>query len=371
MRSLFIHDPADLDATIPGGVQLCTHEFLSIVRAASIEVGLMSVTVSQAPTWRLRRKLGLGAYLFYSPEEARTRLTREISALQPTHIFLNRSELIRLAPLAAKLSPTSKIVVMSHGNQSGDDLYEISGPGGRRTSGLARWTSTWRIGLDLVTESTFRHHHLDGICVMSEEEEMLERWLGAKRIVVLPRIIRPRPVDWKPSPRRVGFVGTLNHTPNRVALELICSQLQTKVPAGFELRLAGGPEEAGRALAKKYAFITYVGRPDEEALRSEVASWSLFLNPIFWLSRGASMKLGQSLSWAVPSLTTRAGARGYQLSPDQTFMTDDTAEDFTARLITLISDRDALDTLRTKLLQSGPHWPDATSIAQRLQSALG
>lgn len=370
MRSLFIHDPADLDAPIPGGVQLCSREFLEIVRTASAETVLLPVTITRAPLWRLRRKLALGSYLFYRPDEIRAELEREIARQRPSHIFINRTELMRLAPLAAELAPAAKIVIMSHGNQSGDDLYEAAGPDGRRRKGPARLLAAWRLGGDIVAESRLRHGPVHAVCVMSEEEAVLERWLGTAKTIVLPRIIRSHLLDWRPVRGRIGFVGTLDHTPNRIALEKLCDRLAQLGAPRIDLRLAGGPESLGRDLASRYSFITYLGRPDNETIRNEAATWSLFLNPIFWLSRGASMKLGQSLAWGIPALSTKAGARGYRLAPGQVFVTEDSADEFNAKLLALIEAPERLDAVRKHLMQAAETWPSASVLADELKEKL-
>lgn len=370
MRSLFVYDPHDLEAPVPGGVQLCSREFLEIVRAASDKVELVPVAVTKAPLWRLCRLFCLGSYLFYRPKDAYSRLAKEVASVRPTHIFLNRSELIRIAPLAAELAPDAKIVIMSHGNQSGDDLYEVAGPRGRRNPGLKRMIATWQLGLDLTTESCYRHRYLDAVCVMSEEEETLERWLGAATTVILPRIIRPRPLDWKPVSGRVGFVGTLNHTPNRAALEELCGRIAFLGSAGLQLRLVGGPENIGRELAAKYQFVHYLGRLDDEAIRLEASTWSLFINPIFWLSRGASMKLSQSLSWAIPCLSTRSGARGYRIPPETIFKCEDSAGEFARELMVLIDRGDRLASVRKQLLLLADKWPDAVALGRELKHGL-
>lgn len=120
-------------------------------------------------------------------------IAQALGETQPTHVFLNRAELIRLAPVVKRVRPQAKVVVMSHGNQSGDDLYEICGPSGRKHFGLGRFKAMWQLGLDLATESSFRHRWIDAVCVMSSEEEILERWLGARKTVVLPRVIKLAP----------------------------------------------------------------------------------------------------------------------------------------------------------------------------------
>ena len=107
-------------------------------------------------------------------------------------------------------------------------------------------------------------------------------------------------------------MGTLDHTPNRVALEKVCAEIERQSVQGLELRLVGRPAVAGEAFAARYPFVRYLGVLDDRTLRCEAAGWSLFLNPIFWLSRGASMKLGQALAWGLPVLSTRSGARGYE-----------------------------------------------------------
>jgi glycosyltransferase involved in cell wall biosynthesis len=370
MRALFIHDPHDLDALIPGGVQICTRDFLEVVTEASSAVELFPVHVSRNLWWRIRRRAGLGSYLLYRPSDVCRSLQEAFEKFHPTHVFLNRTELLRLAPLVRELSGNAKVVILSHGNQSGDDLYEVSGPGGRRRDGLAHLVATWKLGSDLITESSFRHQWIDVVCVMSGEEEILERWLGAKSTVVIPRLVRSALLEWHPTPMRVGFVGTLDHTPNRTAISYILNELMAFSDDDFEFRLVGGPLSVGEAFAEQYPFVSYLGMLSNEELRAEVSSWSLFLNPIFWLSRGASMKLGQAIAWGLPSLSTRSGVRGYQLLPGQVIVSSDTVTAFVSEMQALLSDLPRLQALRNSLLhlQSDEH--SLRSLGMKLRSML-
>ncbi|MBP6506842.1 MAG: glycosyltransferase [Opitutaceae bacterium] len=370
MKSVFIHDPADLQAAIPGGVQLCSQDFLQIVQAASMETRLLAVNVTRAPSWRLRRQFGLGAYLFYRPSEARAAFMALAAGFNPTHLFLNRAELIRLAPLAAKIFPDAQIVVMSHGNQSGDDLYEVAGPGGRRASGLSNLGATWRIGLNLAFESHYRHRYLHGVCAMSEEEAVLERWLGARRVLVLPRVFACNPLPCVPVPGRLGYVGTLDHTPNRLALEAVCEELQRQKVNGLELHLAGGPAHIAEALAFRFPFVRPLGRIDDATLQKEAATWSLFINPIFWLSRGASMKLALALGWGLPVITSRSGARGYEWHDGSPSLTEDNAEAFVRQTIGLLNSSTQLAELRAACARAANSSPRIPELAQRLQTTF-
>jgi hypothetical protein len=274
MKALFVHDAADLDAPIPGGVQLCSREFLAIVTAAAANIQTLAISNSRATALRLRRRLKLGSYLGYDVRALRPALAGALREIGPTHVFLNRSELIRLAPVVKQLSPATQVVVLSHGNQSGDDLYEIAGPAGRRSNRPSRLAATWQLGQDLATEAWHRHRCIDAVAVMSSEEAVLERWLGSRRTVVLPRLISSDPLPWQPRPDRCGYVGTLDHTPNRVALERVCSELDTAGAAPLELRVVGSPAIRGEAIARRFPFVKYLGRLGDDALRAEASTWS-------------------------------------------------------------------------------------------------
>ena len=68
----------------------------------------------------------------------------------------------------------------------------------------------------------------------------------------------------------------------------------------------------GKLLEKKYSQVTYLGELSNDNLETEVATWALLLNPVWWYSTGASTKLAKAISWGVPIVTTTAGMRGYK-----------------------------------------------------------
>jgi len=370
MKSLFVHNPCDLHAEATGGVQLCSREFLEIVQAASSATKLATVAVSRNLIFRVRRRFGLGSYLLFHPRECEPALSQAMNEFQPTHVFLNKAELMRLAPMIKRLRPQAVIVVMSHGNQSGDDLYEISGPAGRKTRGLPHAQAVWQLGLDLRAEAYYRHRWIDAVCVMSSEEQVLERWLGTKRTIVLPRVIHPDPLKWTPVAGRIGYVGTLDHTPNKVALEKICEEFKRQRIQGLEIRLVGRPVMPGEALASQYPFVKYLGPLDAGSLKKEASGWSLFLNPIFWLSRGASMKLGQALAWGLPVLSTRSGTRGYQLDGGQLPVTEDDPVEFVGTVARILQTPGELERIQAQAARVVSCSPTAQSLGQLLAAQL-
>ena len=369
MNSLFIFNPLDMNSSPSGGVQLCSQEFLKLIETASEHIEYFEVNICRQILWRLRRKLRLGSYLFYNPEEFRARITQTIKLSPPTHIFINKSELIRFTPLIRELLSNAQIILMSHGNQSGDDLYELAGEEGARNEKISKLSATWQIGQDLVTESWYRHRYIDCVCVMSDEEAVLERWLGAKKTIVLYRTVSSDELLWQPVPDRVGFVGTLNHTPNRVALEKLCEEIANHYPLSIELRVVGQPVDFGQSLASRYSFVSYLGALSEDDLKREVATWNLFLNPIFWLSRGASMKLGKAISWGIPFITTSSGKRGYKLTTNF-LTTHDDAQVFVARMLELMSDHQNIIEAKKMVRDIQLSSPTPDNLASMISSSL-
>ena len=354
-----------MDAAVPAGVQACSREFLEVVKAASDTTVTFAVEWSRRRALRWRRKLHFGSYLDYDPASYSDELKRALAANNITHVFLNRAELLRFAPLVRNLAANVTVVVMSHGNQTGDDLYEVAGPGGRGST----LGSTWKLGLDLRTESYMRHRFVDAVCAMSEEEAVLERWLGTKRVFVIPRIVDFEFLDWNPVPGRAGFVGTLDHTPNRAALEQLLPLLDG-APDELEVELVGVPQTIGEKFQSRFRKVRYRGVLWGDKLTELAVGWSLFLNPIFWLPRGASMKLGGALGWGLPVLTTRSGRRGYRI-PDTCVITcRDDPRVFAEEVVRLLQDAHRCRAVRESLLNSTAEFPTARSVGRQLRREL-
>ncbi len=312
MKGLFIYNPSDLLSPIPGGVQICSKEFFKIIENTVDELVLFEVKFNQSLIFRLLYKLNLDNYLSYKPKNYREKLKNIISENNISHIFINKSELIRFSKTIKQMKGfiSPKIIIMSHGNESGDLLGDITSKQ-PRYNGFFRLTSIVKLGLTLFTESWYRRRYVDLVCTMSEEETAIEKWLGINNVYFIPRLINKELIsDRNPVKDRFGYVGTLNHTPNFTALNALFIAI-SDAKISPEIRLVGKPESIGHELAEKYNFITYLGALPENDLLNEMKSWSFFINPIFNYSRGASMKLAKAIEWELPVITTRAGKRGY------------------------------------------------------------
>jgi hypothetical protein len=372
MKAWFITSPSALEAKVPGGVQLCSQEFLAVVRAAFPQTEVVTIPHSQRMMDRFFRKTGTSPFRLFGFAEVIKNLDAQAGKTgRPDVVFLNTTETVRLAGWIKQMDPRIRTVLLSHGTQVGDDLYEIAGEKGRRNQGLRSAGATWKLGLDLRFESCRRRKDFDLVVVMSEEEAVLERWLGSPATFMVPRVICPNPLRSRPVPGRVGYVGTLDHTPNLAGLEMTLSMLQGTTAQALEIRVVGGPTKFGLRLAASHPRVSYLGAPQEEGLKQEAATWSLFINPIFWLSKGASMKLGKVLSWKIPFVSTRSGARGYALRGLEDWITRDDPAALTTALCRQIQSGEAGRLSFEKAWDaSRASWPDAQSLGAALRQTI-
>ena len=332
MNSLFLTNKNDLYSTISGGVQLCSQEYLEIVRLISTQVKIFDVKVARDLKYRIIRGSGLDYYHLYNVKLYKLQLVEIINKHNIDVVFINKAELIRFSKIIKNVyGEKVKIVLMSHGNETGDFLHELTHPNSNICL-LKLLKSKIRLGLNLHLESYFRHRYIDLVCAMSIEEEAIEKWLGAKNTYFFPRLICDNKINRIPIKGRIGFVGTLTHIPNKIALEQVCEILKNK-NFNTELRIVGSGLVEGREFSTKYKFVTYLGRLNDIDLKKEVTTWDCFLNPIFWYSKGASMKLAQAIGWNLPIVSTVAGARGYKFKNEFINFTSNNAESFVNKIL--------------------------------------
>jgi glycosyltransferase involved in cell wall biosynthesis len=129
---------------------------------------------------------------------------------------------------------------------------------------------------------------------------------------MVPRTINANFINLQPVAGRVGFMGDLSHWPNYFGINEVCKALNKFTVNGVEVRIVGAPERIGAALEQKYSFVKYTGYLNETELEKEIVTWSAFLNPVFYYSRGVSTKLAKAFGWGLPVITSSIGCRGYQ-----------------------------------------------------------
>lgn len=292
-------------APVSGGAQWCTREYRATLAAAGFR--LIDVTYGNRTSLAVRLRRQVQPQPFDHIDA--TAIAAEVASSATTHgarwCFLNNADAGSLTPTLRRAVPSLRLVFLSHGVELTDVVNNLRlGPD---TAPAVQRHPAW-LGQLLLAEIAQRQA-LDAVVCIAQPDLEVERWLGDRPRLFLPRQIPADDLPAAPISGRIGCVATLNHGPNRDGIERFAAEL-TAFPE-VELHLVGGPEEAGRALAAGFPAIRYAGPLDEAALRRAAATWRAFVNPIFCPARGASTKVATALGWGLPVLTTPDGARGY------------------------------------------------------------
>jgi hypothetical protein len=308
-KVLFISHEKYLQATSPeGGVKFCTDEYLALIKL-KFEITKVSVCYTKKWSYRLKKKLGLSAYDEYDPKGYYLLLKEYLESKDVNYVFLNLTNTSPFAEFIKKNWPHVKVILCSHGNESGDHLHSISFH--NNYQGILRTTAIFSLGKMLIKESFYRKY-IDVVLTVSDVEVGIEKWLGASRILMVPRYIEVKTLARKPVLGRVGFLADLSHEPNYFGIKEVCEALQKNNITNTTIHLVGGGKERGTILAEQYSFVKYIGYLNEEQLGDELSSWTFALNPVFYYSRGVSTKLGKALGMGLAVITTDKGMRGYE-----------------------------------------------------------
>lgn len=311
MKAIFLTNSVDFESPIPGGVQICSKEFYDIIKIR-FELIFFNIHITRKITYRLIRKLGIDFYHLYDVNEYKNRLIAVLKDNEVKCVFINKAEAIKFAPLIKSIRNDIKVIVLSHGNESGDFLGDIS-RGFYKFSTLKLLIKKIRLGLNIYVESYYRIRYVDVVLTMSETEKHIEYWLGSKEVILIPRVYYPEFLNFKFKEKKFGYVGTLDHTPNISALISLFEEIEkANITPEFVIEIVGSPVNKGEQLTKRFTFVKYLGAKTDTELKEIASEWSFFINPIFWYSRGASMKLRTAINWGIPIISTNAGARGYE-----------------------------------------------------------
>lgn len=293
-----------------GGVQICTREFIDVIKAADVDLTVLPFEPDRRFSTSLRRLVDSSPFVRPFAPDLLPKIEAAARQTAFDFVFLNQEVLAALGPfLRSTLGEGCKIIVLSHGLEHTDLLHFIRLRRRLPISGRTRPTASMLLGRIFLAEQHFRQF-IDGVCAISPFDADVERWLGTRHVVWLPRAVTSKPLAWQPTAGRLGFVGTLDHAPNLEGLVAILEVMAREQTQGLTVRVVGSTDIA-KWLRTRFAHVEVLGPLDDAALAIEAATWTAFLHPIFCLPRGASTKLALGLAWEIPVVTTAAGRRGY------------------------------------------------------------
>jgi hypothetical protein len=325
-KAIFLTHKEYIHSEITGGVQLCSQEFHNIIQSAGdISLEDYYIPYTRRIFQRAMIKWTMENYDVFDVKKESPALLSFIDRQEIRIVFINMATPVRFAkPIREKFGDRVKIILLSHGNHSGDFLHLITKPIGK-PSVFRSWMNKVRLGRLVATEAEYRVKWLDGVVTLSETEKQIENWFGAKKASFLPRKLYKDFLQRKPVPGRIGFVGRLDHPPNFQGVRILLEALSSR-EHHLQFRLVGAPPVYGRKIKQQFPFVEYLGELSDKDLEQEVATWAFFINPVWWYSTGASTKLARAISWGLPIITTTAGKRGYEWKNGNLLVADSPAD---------------------------------------------
>ncbi|PYY05277.1 MAG: hypothetical protein DMG64_03310 [Acidobacteria bacterium] len=179
------------------------------------------------------------------------------------------------------------------------------------------------------------------LSVCSEEDKRYLKDLGlARPIHVIPNGFDEPLGDWTralANPPRIGFVGRLDHEPNRDGIQWFIdhcwSRIKSVIP-NLKLRLVGPGTEL---LQDSQLDIESLGWLP--SVTEEMKTWSVMVVPIR-LGAGTCVKVAHGFSQRCPIVSTSLGARGYDCLHEREMYSADSPEMFASACVELVRDLD-------------------------------
>jgi len=194
-----------------------------------------------------------------------------------------------------------------------------------RDTFLTRWRSFgWRRREKVLA------HRFNVLTVCSEQDREYLKDLGTKLPVhVIPNAFaKPsgEPVRSPAVPFRLGFIGLLDHFPNRDGIRWFATNCWPLIKREFpnaRLRLVGiGSDGPYKPDAEGVDGLGWVADPADE-----ISTWSLMVVPIR-IGGGTRVKIAEGFANKCPVVSTRRGAYGYDVHDGENIYLADSAESF-------------------------------------------
>ncbi len=180
----------------------------------------------------------------------------------------------------------------------------------------------------------------DLVLVCSEEERALfvEKYsmlgIDEKKIVVLQNGMTPAKASAREKfVKRTFFIGSA-YKPNVDAVKFICELSKRLI--GWEHVVVGGVCERIEDKAQ-YPEMSFLGKLERAEIDREMEKCGVALCPLFEGS-GTSLKMVDYLTHAIPTVSTKLGARGLHLQPGKHYLEAETIDGFVNALNMLESD---------------------------------
>jgi len=230
---------------------------------------------------------------------------------------------------------------------------------------LARAQETKKLELTLCRSADF-------CVVVSEYEKEILEAEGIKNVVFLPNVHDPAPRGPGFAEREgLVFIGSFQHPPNEDAVcwfvEDILPIVRREISQVRFFIVGASPTAKVKALSRHEGVIVTGYVP-------EVRPWfhksRIFVAPLRY-GAGLKGKVGQALSYGLPSVLTPIAAEGMGINHGEEALIAENAEDFAQAIITLYRDKELWEKLSHKGRELIARRFSSTPVRKNLENLLG
>jgi len=169
-------------------------------------------------------------------------------------------------------------------------------------------------------------------CVVAMSEKDRSRITGAKSVVTIPNGVdceRFRPAGADPEPRRLLFIGSFAHLPNRLAIEFFLREVWSALAPEYTLHIIAGSNPGSFSVPPGVEFEGFVADVRPAYARAEIV-----LAPLT-ASAGTNIKVLEAMAMGRVVVSTPAGINGLDLAAGRDVIVTETAAEMAAEIQSL------------------------------------
>jgi O-antigen biosynthesis protein len=207
------------------------------------------------------------------------------------------------------------------------------------------------------------------ITVTATEQKILEAQ-GVEQVAVIPNIHHAYQGDLPNFEHREGilFIGSYNHLPNIDAVQWLCQEIMPlvwQIQPEIKVTLLGNNPSA-EVLALESDRIAVTGYIDD--VSPYFLSHKLSVSPLRY-GAGMKGKIGQSLEYSLPVVSTQIGTEGMNLVPEQDILEATNSLNFAQQILRLYTDKHLWNSISSNSHQAIANYTPKL-IKQKLRQVL-
>lgn len=180
------------------------------------------------------------------------------------------------------------------------------------------------------------------VSISPEDKKILTEEYKLNNVIYMPTILRKSSLTWNVSNSNyIAFLGSLNFYPNYHGIKWFLENVFVdfvKTNLDIKLKITGMVDKKIKNEFEKYKNVEFTGYLSQKQMEQLILNCSFSIIPIIKGS-GVKIKLLESLSYGVPTITTLHPLAGVLLNGKQPFLVGKNPEEFLMHMNKLTSDQ--------------------------------